>query len=113
MRQQNDSLWTSYPNFTFQVAPPASRTKSLGCVPLGSSRRKVYGGFGGATFDGLGSCHNAWADAVPARRKKMSAAATLLRGTEADRLAAAVGHLHMEDCRRGHSLLLHRNVRRI
>src|SRR3954452_17424213 len=68
MRQQNDSLWTSYPNFTFQVTPPASRAKSLGCVPLASSRRNVNGGLGGRTLDGVGSRQRVWAEAVVAIR---------------------------------------------
>src|SRR5436309_13996099 len=69
MRQQKDSLWTSYPNFTFQVTPAPSRAKSFGCVPLGSSRTYVKGGLGGATLDGAGSRQRVWAEAVVAIRK--------------------------------------------
>ena len=40
MRQANDSVFTSYPNFTFHSVPFASRTKIFGWVPVESSRTK-------------------------------------------------------------------------
>ena len=41
--------------------------KSFGCVPLGSSRRKVNGGWGGWSLVGWGGCQSIWPAAATAK----------------------------------------------